>query len=620
MLKGVKCKLLRINLSDKSYREEVIPDEYFVKFIGSGGLAIKYLYDELEPGIDPLGPENKLIFAVGPITGSKAIYSSRCSLTSKSPATGTIGVATAGGYFPTELKMLGYDMIIIEGKAEEPTYLYIKDGKVQFKPAAVIWGSKTPDAMRLMKQELHDEDIKSAVIGPAGENLSNLAGVFCDDMMRAFARRGFGAVMGSKNLKGVALHAANKQEVEVADPETFNDLVKQTVKTFSENPFCQGFKASGTLVGSDGYQVRGVYPSKNWQTSGIPDYVDYVGEKPHSELNVGKEGCYRCPMTCAQLKLVKNGKYAGAMSVVEYESMFALGGEVGNKDIGAQIAADRLCDELGLDTVSTGVSIGWAMECYEKGIFTKEDTFGLDLHFGNADALIQLIHDIAYKEGLGALLTDGVKIASKKVGKGSEYFAIQSKGLEHAAYDVRGMKSMALSMATCFTGGDHNKCYTPPENFGMCDRFSYEGKPEMTIYTQNYGTAVADCAGTCNFPAFLGVYGEDMTTNMVNAITGIGYTKESYMECGARVTMLARMFNVREGLRRINDDLPERHFNDPIAGGEAEGQFLDKDKFNEMLDKYYEMRGCTPDGVPTKEGMDAIDLSAEYANMIKYVK
>ena len=613
MLKGgYMGKILRVNLTNKTFVEENTSEKMARDFVGGAGFGVKTLFDEVPPTADPLGPENKLVFAVGPFTGTTVPCASRVALTTKSPLTGAVGMALSGGYFPAEIKFAGYDALIIEGKAEKPVYLWIKDGKVTFHSAELMWGTKTFDCQQMIKSDLRDQNIRIACIGPAGENLCKISSIINE--RRAMARKGVGAVMGSKNLKAIAIRGT--KEVPIADAQAFKEARAVLNKHMKENDnLYPHFSHTGTTNGVSWMCEIGVFPTKNFSATGEFAPADTLGEHVTNPKIIGKDRCYNCPVGCSQIRLVKEGKYAGALTEgPEFESMYGLGGATAVENFDAVIAADRLCDELGLDTMSAGASIGFAMELYEKGILTKKDTDGVDLKFGNEDAFLELFHKMAYRRGLGNVLADGVRAAAGKIGRGSEKYAMHVKGLELSGYDVRGAKAMGVNYATAFTGADHCRGYAFQEIWGVpvpyaVDRFSIEGKGKLTKWNQDIGTGVCDCTTMCIFvldvaiPHVLG----QVNAALMTSLTGMPFKEEDLMALGERVNNLARVFNILAGLGRKDDTLPDR-MGEPIKGGNSKGHFISKEDLGKMLDEYYQVRGWTAQGVPTEEKLKSLNL------------
>jgi len=496
---GYTGKILRVDLNTKTYKEEPVPDELVRNYLGGAGFAIKYLYDELKPGTPALGRDNKLIFAVGPLTATGASCASRMSVVAKSPLTGAVGMALSGGQFPAEMKMAGYDMMIIEGKAEKPTYLAIKDGKVSFRNAAKLSGMLTSDTQLIIKDELGDQNYRIACIGPAGENLSPLACIVNE--RRAAGRKGLGAVMGAKNLKAIAVRGS--QRPSVVDADKFRQARQAMTKAMKDSEVLYpAFSKSGTPMVVDATSEMGIYPINNWSATGEIDMVKGLGDAAQAKMIVHKAHCHDCPVGCSQIKLVTSGPYAGYMSEgPEYETTYSLGSTLGIDYLPAVIAADRMCDEYGIDTMSAGVAIGFAMELYEKGILTKKDTDGLDLKFGNHGILLEMLRKMTYREGLGDILTQGTRKAAEIIGKGSEAYAMHVKGLELPAYDVRGAKAHGLNYATAYTGADHNRGYAFQEIFDIpepekVDRFAIKGKGRLTKWNQDVRCVTCDCAPT----------------------------------------------------------------------------------------------------------------------------
>jgi aldehyde:ferredoxin oxidoreductase len=619
---GYTGRILRINLTDQSAKEEELPSEIAKDFIGGAGFGIKYLFDEVPAGADPLGPDNKLIFASGPLSGTTVPCASRMAVTAKSPLTGAVGMALAGGYFPVELKFAGYDILIIEGTADKPTYVWIKDGKVQFRSARKIWGMQTTDTQQIIKNELNDQNVRIACIGPAGENLSRMACIINE--LRALGRKGLGAVMGSKNLKAIAIRG--KGEVSVADKDKLKAARGEFTKAMKESEVLYPhFSKTGTPMVVDATCAIGIFPTKNYTATGEYAPADKLGEEVQMTRNVGSEHCYGCPVGCSQLKLAKTGAYAGILAEgPEFETMYSFGGETGVDNIDAIIAADRLADELGLDTISAGVTIGFAMELYERGILSKEDTGGLELNFGNDEAMVKLLRLMAFREGIGDILADGTKAAAKRIGKGADKYAMHVKGLELPGYDVRGAKAHGLNYATAYTGADHNRGYAFQEIFGIpipyeVDRFAAVGKGKLTKWNQDVRSATCDAPTMCAFLLDMAVpaIATENTAHLMEAVTGLKFSPEEIQTVGERMNNLARAFNVREGFTRDDDTLPERLMSEPLKEGASKGQFISKEDLKLMLDEYYTERGWDINtGVPTRGKLTELGL-AYVADAIK---
>jgi aldehyde:ferredoxin oxidoreductase len=610
---GYTGKILRVDLTRQTYSEEELPAETARDFIGGAGFTIKYLFDEVPADCDPLGPLNKLIYACGPFTGTRIPCASRMAVNAKSPLTGAVGVAMTGGHFPVELKRAGYDVLIVEGVAEKPTYLWIKNGQVHFRSAKDLWGLATSDCQQVIKDELKDQNIRVSCIGPAGEKLARLACIVNE--RRVAGRRGLGAVMGSKNLKAIALRG--DQQMAIADQEVFKAARKRMLDAMKNSPVLYSeFAHVGTSGNVDNCTALGIFPAKNWTATGAYDYPEKIGMDAVATRGVGRTACAECPVACSQMRLAQTAPYTGIMTEgPEYETLYSFGGVTGVDNPDAIIAADRAADEFGLDSMSTGVTIAFGMELFERGILTTDDTDGLDLRFGNHEAMVKLVGMMGEREGLGDLLADGVKLAAEKIGKGSEKYALHVKGLELPAYDVRGAKAHGLGYATSYTGADHNKGYAIQEIFGLpfpypVDRFAVEGKGALTMWNQDARTAVGDCPTMCIFMLDTSVapFLFENTADLMRGTTGLDLSPDDVQCVGERVNNLAKVFNTLAGLTRADDDLPERVKTEPIPEGPAKGQRLTQADLDQMLDEYYEARGWTPDGVPTRAKLEELRL------------
>lgn len=614
---GYMGKVLRINLTTKEIKTEELSEEIAKDYMGGAGFGIKYLFDEVPGNIDPLDEENKLIFSPGPLSGTSAPCASRMSVTTKSPLTGGVGMSLTGGYFPVELKFAGFDVLIIEGKSVEPVFVWIKDDKVSIRSAKKFWGMNTFDTQLAIKNELKEQNARIACIGPAGENLSKMASIINEK--RAFGRKGVGAVMGSKNLKAIAVRGS--KEVPIANEEEFKKARTAMLSAMKASPqLYSHFSKTGTPSGVEVTSALGIFPSENYRTTGEKNYIDGLGVETSIKLSINSEACYGCPVGCSQMKLVgKNSKYAGSLSDPEYETYYSFGSGAGVNDLNSVIHADYLCDKLGLDTMSTGVTIAFAMELYERGLLTLKDTGGRDLRFGNHEAMTDIITEIAYrKEGIGELLCDGSKVLSEKIGQGSEKYAMHVKGLEFPAYDPRGAKAHGLNYATSYTGADHNRGYAIQEIFGVSipkayDRFAYEGKGALTKWNQDLRCATTDCPSMCCFILDMALphIAQKNTADMVSSATGITISPEDVQRVGERVNNLARIFNITAGLTRKDDTFPERIMTEAIKEGPSKGHYISKQDLDFMLDEYYEARKWTRDGVPTREKL--VELGLEYA-------
>jgi aldehyde:ferredoxin oxidoreductase len=610
---GYMGKVLRVNLTTKTVTVEDLPEKIARDYIGGAGFGVKYLFDEVPGDVDPLGPDNKLIFAPGPLSGTPAPCASRMAVTTKSPLTGAVGMSLSGGYFPVELKFAGYDVLIIEGQSKTPVYLHIKDDKVTIKNAAKLWGMDTQITQTIIKQDVNDQNTRIACIGQAGENQSKMAAIINE--RRAFGRKGVGAVMGSKNLKAIAIRGS--QQVPLANPEAFETARKFMLGAMKQSPVLYPeFSKLGTPMVVDATSAMGIFPSENYRNTGEKDYSASIGVEASISRNKGNEHCYGCPVGCTQLKLAQGQSYEGGMSDPEYETYYSLGSVVGVESVDSIIYNDMLCDKYGLDTMSVGVTIALAMELFEQGMLTAADTNGLDLRFGNHQAVTQLIAEIAFRrEGIGALLCDGSRIMAAKVGGDAEYFAMHIKGLELPAYDPRGAKAHGLNFATSYTGADHNRGYAFQEVFGIpvpnaYDRFAVAGKGWLTKWNQDIRCATTDCPTMCGFlmDMALPAVAEQNTADLVSSASGVALTKEDVGRVGERVNNLARVFNISAGFTRADDTFPKRLMEETIKAGGSSGQRISEADLEQMLNEYYEARNWSPDGVPSREKLAELDL------------
>jgi aldehyde:ferredoxin oxidoreductase len=610
---GYMGKILRIDLTNQSTKEDTVSEELASKYLGGVGFAFKYLYDELKPGTPPLDKENKLIFAVGPLTATGVSCTSRMAVAAKSPLTNTIACALSGGYFPAEMKRAGYDMIIVEGKAEKPTYVAIKGGKVSFRSAAKLSGMKTSDTQMFIKDELRDQNYRVVCIGPAGEKLIPMAAIINE--RRAAGRKGLGAVMGSKNLKAIAVLGTSRPSV--VDQVKFREARRVMNQGMKDSPtLYPGHANTGTPSLVDLTTAMGIFSIKNWSATGEVNMVPEIGLDAQQAIRVIKAACADCPVACSQVKLISSGPYAGFLTEgPEFETTYSLGSAVGVTYLPAIIAGDRLCDEYGIDTISAGVTIGFAMELYERAILTKQDTGGLELKFGNYEAMIEMLRQITYKEGLGAILCEGSKKAAEKIGKGSAKYAMHIKGLELPVYDVRGAKAHGLNYATAYNGADHNRGYAFQEIFGIpipekVDRFAIKGKGKLTKWNQDVRCATTDCPTLCAFILDMGItpIACQIIADLTTAATGIPFTAEQIQQVGERVNNIARLFNGREGFSRKDDTFPERLMTEPIKAGASAGQLISQADLDTMLNEYYEARGWDNSGTPTPAKLSELGL------------
>ena len=606
-MKGYMGTVLRIDLDRQNAEKQKLDEQLARNFLGGRGLGAKILYDELKSGTDPLSPENILVFAIGPLTGTRTPSSGRHVVVSKSPLTGGIAFTSSGGTWGAELKRAGYDAIVVKGKAKKPLYLWIEDDEVGFRDAKEHWGKMISQSDEGIKSETDDE-AKVLQIGIAGERMSRIAAII-NEKYRAAGRCGLGSVMGAKNLKAIAVKGSRNPEA--ADSIGLTRAASRAMKMISESGVTKedgGLNSFGTAVLTNIINASGIYPTRNFQTGTFSGAEKISGEAMAKTILKEKTACYECPMECGRWVKVEKGKYAGTEGEsLEYETSWAFGGECGVNNLEALARANFLCNEYGLDTISTGSSIGFTMELLERGILSKEKV-GIDLRFGNDDAMIQMIEKIAKREGFGDVLADGTKAASKKIGKGSEYYAMQVKGLELPAYDPRGAVGLGLNFATANRGACHVSGYTiAAEILGAplkADPFdSGESKVDLTILFQNF-TAAVDSGVNCLFLTF--AVGASEYAEMISSLVGWeGYDADEFLRTGERIFAIERLFNKREGFGRKDDTLPQRFLKEPMPEGAPKGRVH---PLAEMLDIYYRKRGYTEEGHPGKEKLNELGL------------
>ncbi len=617
-------KILRVNLTTKQITEEPYPEALARQFMGGAAAAIKILYDEVDPKVDALGPDNKLIVSMGFLAGTAAPTCSRVAFVAKSPLSGTVGYANSGGFFPNELRATGVQAIIIEGKAETPVYLWITDSKAEIRDATEYWGLSTIDTQHYMQQSLHDGNIRIACIGPAGEHLVRYAAIINE--RRASGRKGLGAVMGSKNLKAIAVRG-NQDLPPLADPAAFKEAVRTLHQAMKDSPVLYTrFRNFGTAGNVELTVGQGDMPAKNFQEPAGEEYLA-IGAQAGTKLRTRHYACDQCPVMGGQVRTVSSGPYAGYTSEgPEFESLYSLGSDMGIADIGAVIAMDRLCDELGLDTVSFGATVAMAMELYERGILRPADVDGLDLKFGNHEAAVAVLRKIAYREGVGDLLAEGSRLAAQRIGGEAPKYAMHVKGLEFPGYDPRGLKSMGLNYMTTFTGADHSRGHSEQEVFGIpvpqaVDRLAIEGKGALTIFNQDCGASVKDSSMLCTFVVRLALLPKNLGPKLVadfwRAAQGYDVTAEDVKQVGERMTNVARVWNLRAGFTRKDDTLPDRLLMEPLQTGASKGHRISPEDRDFMLDDYYSLRGWDKRGVPTPERLKALGLEGLTADLAR---
>jgi aldehyde:ferredoxin oxidoreductase len=606
---GYQGRILEVDLTIRKTSEREANEEDVKKYFLGSGLAAKILSEEADLNLDPFDPANPLIFVAGLLTGTMVPTACKLSVCSKSPLTGIWNESTAGGHWPAQFKFTGYDGIIIKGKSDKPVYLWINDGGCEIREAENIWGRDTFETSELLKKETDDKALVAS-IGPAGENLSKISSIVFDGInARNAARGGPGAVMGSKNLKAIAVRG--KQRPEIKDRVGLRELLKKEIPVIKEK--AEGMSKFGTAGGAVAVEAFGDLPIKNWQLGSWEEGIKKIsGQRMRETIWVRHYHCFSCPIGCA--KIVKgDGKYGKFYGhYPEYETVGMLGANCLNDDLELLAYTNELCNRFGLDTISTGSTIAFAMECYEKGKITKEDTSGLEIEWGDPKAMITLINQIAKREGFGGeYLADGPVEAAKRVGKGTEEFVSQTKGLDYPAHDPRGHFSMALSYATSVRGACHLEGLTyfldrgiKIEDLGYTeppDQFKEEDKPGIVYNLQNF-LSVYNPLGICKF--LMGRAEPSQIARWVSKITGFEIDKEELLKIGERLFNLKRLYDIKLGISGKDDILPKRLLT-AKPDGKAKGKVPDLEK---MLPEYYRLRGWDENGIPNEEKLKKLDL------------
>jgi aldehyde:ferredoxin oxidoreductase len=599
---GYTGKVLDIDLSNTTVVTSDLDEALANEYIGGKGFGAKILYDQLAPQTDPLSPQNILVFATGPLTGTLTPTSGRFEVCTKSPATGLWLDSNCGGFFGPELKFAGYDMVIIKGKAEKPVLLTIDNDNVELKSATDLWGLDTITTHQWIKDTL-GKDYRVACIGPAGEKGVRFASIISE--YRALGRGGAGAVMGSKNLKAVAVKGS--KSITIADPDKFMKTCREAFNELANHPDTGGGRQKyGTNVILSVMDAAGLHPVRNFQKVKF-DGASWLNEETIARLYTRNKACFGCPIYCSKIAEVNEGKYKGSFTEgPEYENVWAFGANCENPDPAAIVQAEYLCDSYGLDGISTGVVIAFLMECAQRGVLKQSDV-GFSLSFGDADAIIQAIHLIGKREGPGELWGEGVSRVSAQY-PGADDWAMHVKGLELPAYDPRGSTGMALAYATSDRGGCHLRSWPIGEELlateQRMDLFSTEYKPEL-VKTQQDLFCLINCIGMCLFATF--ALNLKQITPFLYTDTGIKdfSSSDGLLKTGERVNNLVRLFNIREGLTADLDTLPKRFFSEPLKEGPCKGHVVD---LTALKAEYYLVRGWDPDGVPTEDKLRELGI------------
>jgi len=624
-MKGVWNKLLRVDLSTNQITREDIPDEVFENFIGGGGLGSYILYKEVTGDVRAFDPENRLIFATGAFQGNAQTGAAKWMISSKSPAMDMNAISAITASLGYELKAAGYDALIMQGKAEKPVYIWIHDDDVEIRDASHLWGKDAYETDDILLEQL-GKGFEIACIGQAAERLSLISCIATQK--HSFAGRGgLGAVMGSKNLKAVSAHGTKK--VEYADPDKLEEINSAVAKKLNENAAARephmNIKTHGTAIVSTPFLNLGNAPVKNWQLGMFESGRKSMSTPTFTEtLNAKPWPCKFCVMGCHRRIDIKEGPYKMKGAGPEYENYAMMGFDLMIDDLEAVSYANDLANRYTLDTISLGGTLAWAFECYEKGVLTKEDTYGIELTWGNGDALVEMTKKIGLREeGLGWLLGEGSKIASEKTGKGSEAWAVQMKGLEIPAHDPRAAFVAGLNYCTSASSGPHHERGNPqhiwvahvriPE-FGVSDpiqekeRWSWDKAPERTMAFQDYAEIVNSLVH-CKFMVFDGFSMTDLLDTW-NAATGLNWSMDEFRKAGERIFNLNKLLNIRYGKTKADDLAFPKRLMEPKPDGAAAGVI--PEGIDQVVEEYYEKRGWDSEGVPTKEklaelGLDRLD-------------
>ena len=636
--------ILRVNLTTRKVVKEALKSEFARAFLGGRGFNSKILYDEFDPAIeDPFSSENIICISSGALSGTLAPGSGRMTISvARSPLTGLFGDANAGGHFGPELKYAGYDTIIIKGAADRPVYVVICNDDVEIRNASHLWGKDIWDTDEMIKEEIGDPDLRVLAIGPAGERRVPIAIPLCD-FARAPGGCGTGAVMGSKNLKAIAVRGT--KSVKIADPEGFIEACEAAHEQIVNHPLYDDYSTQGTPVLMNECNTAGGLPVKNFQYSTYDKCGEISGPTLVKNYVLKSKGCFSCPLHCSHFYNVNEGQYAGTRGQgVEYEAIENFGSRCDNPNLPSILYMNNLCNSLGLDVIQTGNIIGIAMHLWQDGVIDFKDTDGLLLEWGNHEAMVALVKEIAYKEGFGGVLSEGIiralEIIAKKKGLTFSLvkkYAIHCKGMGFSGTEVRQCKGAALTYATSTRGADHLRGLTMPEFFGpgsrdskdeimqdldippeivdrwfklgLLDKNKYEGKGYMAKYFQDQ-CAVADMLEICKFLTswWFGI-GPQRMARLVSTASGINYTWKNLLECGDRVYTVEYAMQKRYGLQKMDDFPPDRLFTEPIQDGPDKGAILDREKYEKMLDEYYTIRGYDENGVPTRKKLKELELS-----------
>jgi len=603
MVGGYTEKILNIDLNTQTVKVEKTDLNDAKDFIGAKGLGAKILFDRLPKKTAPLSSKNILMFTTGPITGTSAQTSGRGTVVTKSPQTGLFLDSHFGGFFAVEMKKAGWDIIIFNGRSEKPIYIVINNDSIDFKDATNIWGKECIETHNLLQN--NEKKVRTAVIGPAGENLVKFSAITFDGHRHA-GRGGAGAVMGSKNLKAITITGSNK--IPLHDSEGFANKSKEVLKRIQENDFVPKRRKFGTPYWVKVINGEGFIPTRNYQ-EGEFEYGKEIDAESMQKRIVDKGGaCFNCVIACWNKSSIKNGPYKGISLVgPEYETIALMGSNLGMKSIEDIAYLNSRCNELGMDTISLGGVLGFAVEAYKKGIITKKDLNNNEIGWGKTKELSKLIKDIAYRKGkIPNILAEGVKVAAEKIGKNSKDFAVHVKGLEIPGYDPRGTFGMGIAYATSDRGACHQRAWTVKAELSdpNLQRFSFKEKAKIVKEVQDSIAAFFSLV-FCDFAPI----STDHCVELWNLATGFNHTTETYLKAGERIWNLIRLFNLREGMDPADDNLPNRFFKESFTKGNVKGVLIKKEDFEKSLKEYYALRSWNEKGIPTSDKLKELGLS-----------
>ena len=600
---GYLGEILRINLTTKEHRVQSLEEGELLKLLGGRGIAAKMYYDEIGPEVEPFDPANKVFFMTGPMTGTALPSTTKFQLATRSPETGMYLCSNCGGQFGPQLKQSGFDGLVIEGQAAEWTYLTIRDGQVSFGDARPWQGRNSNETLDALRDAVGDKDAGALSIGPAAERLVRIAYINVDS--RAFGRGGPGAVLGSKKLKGIAVLGSG--EIPVADRQKIDEIRRAALENLRESR--ANHTKYGTLQYIEPINELGCMPTRNFQTTYFEGGNRVDAQVMREQYWVKNYACYRCPVACGKVCEVKEGPLAGARARTEFETVGLLGPNCGVDDYAAIVKANQLCDEIGLDTMSAGNAVALAMELYERGLITDEDTEGIEARFGNGRALVEMIQLIGQRRGVGDLLAEGMAEVKRRRPEWVPYI-LDVKGMPYAAYDPRGFYGNALTYGTSSRGACHNVggwTIRAELQSGQYDRFALKGKGELVKTIQD-NRAYVDSLGICTVVRSSMGFSDNPQGDVLAAVTGHDFTPE-LLEIGTRIYTMERMILNREGIRRKDDLLPQRTTKEAVPSGPIEGRTLTEEMYAQMLDEYYGVRGWDEDGVPEPETIEKLGLA-----------